>query len=200
MELAAAFRSSMDPDMQGTFGLFHASTSSDVRVVLSQEEDVMILLRSSQRPHGSVALNRHPRGASTWKLVGSVLVLVCFALVVAACAPGSASTTSGATHQAPIHVPSGYQGLIEVVFTPTTTYDQALSILQSAGLQAEVPCSGPGPTVDPPVFSNQQATFAKTHMLFAAGTPKLTTSMLTQVASAPQVVSVGVVPKVACPD
>jgi hypothetical protein len=124
---------------------------------------------------------------------------VLFVLTFAACQPGGASIASTPAHQAPIHVPQGYQGVIEITFSPTTTYTQALSILQSAGLQAQAQCSGPGATVDPPMPTDQQRTFAQTHQLSAVGKPTLTSSMLTQVASAPQVVSVGIAPKVACP-
>ncbi len=159
----------------------------------------MPLLHSCQRLIVPGAQIRHPRVVSICKMASRMFVPVCMALTFAACAPGGTASTGSTAHQAPIHVPAGYQGLIEVVFSPTTTYDQALSTLQSAGLQAEIPCSGPGASVDPPVFSNQQVSFDKTHLLIAGGNPKLTTTMLTQIASAKEVVSVGVAPKFTCP-
>ncbi len=137
------------------------------------------------------------------KLMIGVLAAVCLALTLAACQPGGSATGSaGATRTpAPIHVPSGYQGIVQISFTSTTTYDQAVSILRSAGLRLQVPCPNPGPIVaDPtPRPITQEDTFAKTYKLTAVGDPQLTENMLNQVASSPQVTSIDKVPPIECP-
>jgi hypothetical protein len=142
---------------------------------------------------------------SSWNRIGGWIVLGLLVVALAACQPGGASTTSTSStattpaHPAPVHVPPGYQGFIEVTFSATTTYAQALAVLQHAGLQAEAQCAGPGAPVDSPPRPTQQPTFDQTHQLSAVGMPRLTTTMLTQAASAPQVVSIGIAPKVFCP-
>lgn len=136
-----------------------------------------------------------------------VLALACLALALAACQPGAGSTTGGAPtgtpHSAPINVPQGYQGLVSVTFTSDTTYDQAVAILQSAGMKLQVPCPNPGPiSADPTVTSrpiDQRATFAQSHKLTAVGPSGLTQTMLHQVASSAQVTAVDKVPLVECP-
>ncbi len=134
------------------------------------------------------------------KIMG-LLVFACLALTLAACQAGSGSATG--TSRAPINVPSGYQGLIQISFSVTTTYDQAVSIVQNAGLKLQVPCPNPGPIVaDPtvtPKNTDQRDTFAGTHELTAVGSPSLTQNMLDQVASASQVISVDKAPPVECP-
>lgn len=142
---------------------------------------------------------------SRWNRIGGWIALGLLGVALAACQPGGASTASTASitstpaHPATVHVPQGYQGFIEVTFSATTTYAQALAVLQKAGLQAEVQCAGPGAPADSPPHTNQQPTFDTTHQLSAVGMPRLTTTMLSQVAAAPQVVSVGIAPKIFCP-
>ena len=135
-----------------------------------------------------------------------ILAFACLALVLAACQPGGSVTGGAATgtpHSAPINVPQGYQGMVSVTFTSTTTYDQAVAILQNAGMRLQVPCPNPGPIVaDPTAIArpiDQRATFAQSHKLTAVGTSGLTQSMLHQVASSPQVTAVDKVPMVECP-
>jgi len=138
------------------------------------------------------------------KIIGG-LAFACLALALAACQAGGGSSTgtSNPPHMAPINVPSGYQGLIQVSFSATTTYDQAISIVQNAGLKLQVACPNPGPIVaDPTVTTrpiDQRDTFASTHELTAVGSPSLTQAMLDQVASASQVTSVDKAPPVECP-
>lgn len=142
------------------------------------------------------------------KVITGVLVGLCLALALAACQPvGSASGTPGSAAPtrppAPINVPPGYQGLVRITFSAATTYDQAVSILQSAGMKLQVPCPNPGPiTVEPPVTPrpiSQQDSFAHTHTLTAIGVPHLTRALLNQVASSAQVTAIEKAPLVACP-
>lgn len=147
------------------------------------------------------------RLSSIGKQIGEWLALALLVLAVAACQPGGASTANtaaGASPQATIQVPQGYHGLILVTFRPPTTYDQALAIIQQAGLYLPAQCTGPGrlplsPIETPLPPKGQRASFAQTHQLIAAGKPELTSSMLTQLASASQVVQVQVAPKFYCP-
>lgn len=147
------------------------------------------------------------RLSSIGKPMGEWLALALLALAVAACQPGGASTdhtTAGASPQATIQVPQGYHGLILVTFLPATSYDQALAVIQQAGLYLPAQCTGPGrlplsPIETPLPPKDQRASFAQTHQLIAAGKPELTNSMLTQLASASQVVQVQVAPKFYCP-
>ena len=134
---------------------------------------------------------------------GAGLTLLILLLGLAACQPGGASppTTSPAP-LATVQVPPGYQGLIAVTFTPATTYTQALTILQNAGLSLPTPCTKVPP--DPPIatplpISDQQGSFAQNHRLVALGKPTLTSGMLTQSASDPHVVLVTTLPKIVCP-
>jgi hypothetical protein len=137
------------------------------------------------------------------KVLMMLLVGVCLGLALAGCqAGGSPTGSAGPTSTpAPIHVPAGYTGMVLVTFSATTTYDQAVSILQSAGLKAQVQCPNPGPiTVDPtPKPITQQDTFASTHQLTAIGVPSLTEAKLTQVATSAQVTAIDTAPPVECP-
>ncbi|HLW01454.1 MAG TPA: hypothetical protein VKT82_22550 [Ktedonobacterales bacterium] len=141
----------------------------------------------------------------TSKAIIWMLAALCLALALAACQPGGAASNTGSTGPtstpAPINVPTGYQGLVQVTFTSTTTYAQAASIIESAGLTLQVPCPNPGPIrPDPtPVLVSQEATFAASHQLTAIGRPSLTRAMLTQVASSSQVTAVNKTPQIECP-
>ena len=148
------------------------------------------------------------RLCSIGKQPGEWLALALLVLAVAACQPGGASTAhttaAGASPQVTIQVPQGYHGLILVTFLPATSYDQALAVIQQAGLYLPAQCTGPGrlplsPIETPLPPRDQRASFAQTHQLTAAGKPELTNSMLTQLASASQVVQVQVAPKFYCP-
>jgi hypothetical protein len=92
---------------------------------------------------------------------------------------------------------------VQITFSATTTYDEAVSILQSAGMKLQVQCPNPGPIVGDPTVTprpiNQQATFASTQQLSAIGTPNLTQAMLNQVAASAQVTSIDKAPQMACP-
>ena len=142
-------------------------------------------------------------------LAGPGLVLFLFLLPLTACKPGDAATTStsaatGTTPQATIQVPHGYHGLIQVTFTASTSYAQAVAIIENAGLYLPAMCTGPGrlplsPVETPLPPQDQQPAFAQTHQLIVGGKPTLTDSMVSQVASASQVVQVGVAPKIYCP-
>jgi hypothetical protein len=137
-----------------------------------------------------------------------LLVFACLAVLLAACQPGGGSATGSAPtstpHTAPINVPQGYQGLVIVSFTADTTYDQAVAVLQSAGMtpRAQCPNGGPilaSPTGTPVVVDQQRAMFAESHTLTAVANTKLTQAMLEQVASSAQVTSVDKAPLVECP-
>ena len=137
------------------------------------------------------------------------LALACLLLALAACSPGGGTTSTGSNPTAtstqppaPIHVSPGYQGLILVSFSSNTSYEQAKAILEQAGLKLRMLCSGPGPVAvdDTPQPTDQRTSFARTHKLMAAGTPSLTQTMLTQVATSPGVTSIDRVPLVACPE
>ena len=143
------------------------------------------------------------------KLVGPGLLLLLFLLTLAACKPGGAASTStsaatGTTPQATISVPHGYRGLIQVTFMTSTSYAQAVAIIENAGLYLPPDCTGPGrlplsPVDTPLPPKDQQLTFAQTHQLIVGGKPTLTDSMVNQVAAASQVVQVGIAPKIYCP-
>src|SRR5215472_9105529 len=82
---------------------------------------------------------------------------LCLALMLAGCqAGGSATGSNGASWTpAPIQVPQGYTGIVRVTFSSATTYDQAISLLESAGMKAQVQCPNPGPVrADPTPVSN----------------------------------------------
>jgi hypothetical protein len=123
--------------------------------------------------HQAVSFRLSARGKRAWKW----LALVALALVFAACQPGGASnahTAAVAPSQATVQVPQGYHGLILVTFTPATTYDQALAIIQQAGLYLPAECTGPGrlplsPIETPLPPKDQRASFAQNHQLIAAG-------------------------------
>jgi hypothetical protein len=144
----------------------------------------------------------------TSKMLIQALAVLSLALALAACAPGGSTTSNtgsaGPTSTpAPINVPANYQGLVVVTFTSTTTYNQAVSIIKSAGLELQALCPNPGPILANPPSTprpvTQEATFAASSQLTAVGSPTLTRAMLTQVASSAQVISVDKAPKVECP-
>jgi hypothetical protein len=91
--------------------------------------------------------------------------------------------------------------MIVISFDTSTTYEQAKTAVESAGLTLQVPCPNPGPiAVDvTPRPIDQSTTFPDMHRLTAVGEPSLTTAMLNQVASQPGVTSVDVQPPVECP-
>ncbi len=138
-----------------------------------------------------------------------VLLVACLALTLAACQPGSGTTNSAtsanetASTPAPIHVPEGYQGIVQITFTPTTTYAQAVSVLEKARMRLQVLCPNPGPILaDPPASPTpitQESDFAKTHQLTAIGIPNLSQEMLEQVAASGVVTSIDKMPSAACP-
>jgi hypothetical protein len=139
------------------------------------------------------------------KVLITLLVGACFALVLAGCQAGGSVTGSAAptSTPAPINVPAGYQGIVIVTFSATTTYDQAVSILESAGMKLQALCPSTGPVaVDSgvtPTPITQQDTFPSTHQLTAVGVPSLTQAMLQQVATSPQVTAIDHAPKITCP-
>ncbi len=139
-------------------------------------------------------------------LIG-MLVGLCLALALAGCAAGGTSSNTGAvgpaTTPAPINVPAGYQGLLMITFTPGTTYEQAVSILDSAGMKLQEQCPHSGPILvnaTPTPTPTQQNTFADSHELTAiSASGTLTQATLTQIASSPQVKSVDKAPIIECP-
>jgi len=139
------------------------------------------------------------------KVLMLMLVGLCLGLALAGCqAAGSNTGAAGPTSTpAPIHVPAGYTGMVLVTFSASTTYDQAVSILQSAGLKAQAQCPNPGPIVADPTVTpapvTQQNTFSSTHQLTAIGVPSLTQAKLNQVATSTQVTAIDVAPPVECP-
>ena len=161
---------------------------------------------SSTRPSWDTSKQTGRRQHSSWHGRSGWLALVVL-LALAACSPGGATNTGSgpqatSTQQpAPIHVPQGYHGLIVISFDASTTYAQAKTAVESAGLTLQVPCPNPGPiAIDAtPRPTDQSDSFPDTHQLTAAGKPSLTTAMLNQVASQPGVTSVDVEPPVECP-
>lgn len=91
--------------------------------------------------------------------------------------------------------------MIVISFDASTTYAQAKTAVESAGLALQVPCPNPGPIVADatPRPTDQSETFPEMHQLTAVGEPSLTTAMLNQIASQPGVTSVDVQPPVECP-
>jgi hypothetical protein len=136
------------------------------------------------------------------KGLSMALVGLCLALALAACQPGgSASGSAGpASTPAPIHVSTGYQGLVLVTFTSSASYDQAAAVLQSAGMRLQAQCPHPGPIrVGTPTPVTQQGAFAATRQLTAIGVPHLTQAMLDKVAASAQVTLIEQAPQVECP-
>jgi len=136
-----------------------------------------------------------------------MLAAICLAVALAACQPGGAASNTGSagptTTPAPINVPAGYQGLVQVTFSSAATYDQAVSVVESAGMKLQVECPNPGPILANPTPTprpvSQQGTFAATHQLTAVANGSLTQAMLTQIASSAQVKSVDKAPLIECP-
>ncbi len=156
--------------------------------------------RRQGNPHQSD--RHHHQGGKLLDARRAVLAVLAV-LALAACAPGTSGSgpQPTSTHQAPIHVAPGYQGMISISFSTTTSYQQAMTIVQNAGLKLAVPCPNAGPIIAnaTPKPTDQKDTFAQTHKLTAVGDPHLTRAMLDQVAAAPEVTSVDELPPVACP-
>lgn len=131
-------------------------------------------------------------------------VLLGLILALAGCQAGGSNTAaSGATSTPTVTVAPGYQGLVQITFSASTTYTEAASIVESAGMKLQVPCPNPGPIIADPTVTpqpiTQEKTFPSTHQLTAVGTPSLTQAMLNQLASSGQVTTIAEAPKVECP-
>ena len=134
----------------------------------------------------------------------TALAWLCLALALAGCgANGSNTGAAGPSSTPTVTVSQGYQGLVLVTFTSSTTYDAAVSILESAGMTLRAPCANPGPILADPTVTpqpiTQENTFSTTHQLSAVGKPSLTQAMLNQVASSGQVKTIAEAPPVECP-
>ena len=95
------------------------------------------------------------------------------------------------------HIPPGTSPLFaRVTFTTSTTYDQAVAILTAAG-DSPYPwtCDNPR-TPTPPPLAQLRAAFASSHQLLVSYPSD---SLLNQLASSSQVVSVDAVPLFMCP-
>ncbi len=95
------------------------------------------------------------------------------------------------------HIPSGTSPLFaRITFTTPTTYDQAVAILTAAG-DTPYPwtCDDPR-TPTPPSLAQQRAAFASLHQLLVSYPSD---SLLNQLASSSQVVSVDAAPLYMCP-
>ncbi|HLW03665.1 MAG TPA: hypothetical protein VKT82_33775 [Ktedonobacterales bacterium] len=116
------------------------------------------------------------------------LTLGVLALVLAACQP---DTGGSASHIPTVQVPPNYQGSLRVTFNSSTTYNQAVDIVQEAGLQLVGPsCIGqgtrPAPGIPTPSSApDEHHLFAQSHVLTAGW--RVTQAQANKIAASPQV-------------
>jgi hypothetical protein len=149
-------------------------------------------------------LHKGERQMSKKKIVITALAGLCLALALVGCGAGGSNTGAAGPGTTPtVTVSPGYQGLVVVTFTASTTYDQAVSILESAGMKLQAQCPNPGPIIADPTITprpiTQENAYQSTHQLTAVGSPSLTQAMITQVESSGQVTTIAEAPKVECP-
>src|SRR5579871_1936160 len=139
-----ACRSATARERSGTFSTRRASRS--IKVSCQSKKGDVVNERCIHRQSWERSIQVNERHHSSWRSRGSWLALALLLLLaLAACSPGGATNTGSgpqatSTHQpAPIHVPSGYHGMIVISFDASTTYEQAKTAVESAGLTLQVP-------------------------------------------------------------
>lgn len=122
-----------------------------------------------------------------WQPAWCWLALGFLVLALAGCQPdngGSASPTPTMT------IPPNYAGSLRIMFSASTTYEQAVAIVQGAGMQLEGPsCIGqgahPGPGLPSPTPTDEHQLYGQSHTLMAG--LHVTQAMADKIAASPQV-------------
>lgn len=140
-------------------------------------------------PAGLLQGRSSVRKSSVWMIGLYGLMLGMFVLALAGCQPNTGSSVS----QVPtVTVPPNYPGSVRITFSASTTYEQAVAVVQNAGMQLVGPsCIGQGtlprsgvPTATP----DQRALYAQSHMLTAG--LRITQAMVDSITASSQVTAV----------